>query len=317
MSRQDWLNGPRLKLRHLHLLAALGRVGTLGAAAESLRITQPAASRLLAEIEALVGEPIFERLPRGLRPNAYGEIVIRRARVVVAELGAAGDEVEALRQGLGGTVAIGVVTAPAVDTVAGVLTDLQQTRPDLQITVEVETSLPLVRALLDGKLDFVLARIPEEVDASLLDYREIGPEALVFLVRDDHPRLAAASLRFADLVEQSWVMQPPGTLLRRRVEIAFRRAGLRPPMRVLNTSSALLTLAVIARGGVIGAVTASVAALFSASGPFRVLAPIDQVEGIQVEAFGLIRRRDRPLSPAAEAVYAVLGAALFQGAPEP
>ncbi|MGY2051425.1 LysR family transcriptional regulator [Methylobacterium sp. JK268] len=307
---QERLSLARLKLRHLRLLTAIEAAGSLGHAAQALRITQPAASRLLAEVESVAGAPLFDRHPRGLSPNAHGEVLTRRARAVMAELNAAGEELDVLRAGLGGAVALGAVTAPAVDGIAAVVTALQERHSDLLVTVEVGTSLPLVRMLLDRKLDFVLARIPAEVDAADLDYREIGDEELMFLVRDDHPFLAGEAPPLAALAEAAWVMQPPGTLLRRRMDLLFREAGLLPPERVLNTSSVLLTLAAVARGGIIGAFPAAAAALFLQGGRTRRLVPGDLTRRVSVEAFGLIRHRHRPLSPAAQRVYAAVEVAM-------
>ncbi|MEH3148750.1 MAG: LysR family transcriptional regulator [Methylobacterium frigidaeris] len=300
----------RFKLRHFQLLAAIEATGGLGLAARSLRITQPAASRLLAEIEAQVGAPVFERLPRGLRANALGEVLTRRARVVAQEVAAAGDELALLRAGRGGTVALGAVTAPAVDVVATTLTGLQASHPELRVTVEVGTSVPLVRMLQENRLDFVLARIPPGSDAGELLYREVRDEELVFLVRDDHPLLAGGAPGLDALVGQTWVMQPPGTLLRTRVDRLFRQAGLPPPGRVLNTSSVVLTLSVVAAGHAIGPVTAAVADLVTQAGRFRRLALDGGVGRVSVEPFGLVRHRHRPLSPAAQSVYAALEAAL-------
>lgn len=86
----DRLLDGRVKIRHLVLVTAIADEGTLVRAAESLHITQPVVTRGLREVEEVLGVPLFERLPRGVRPTQYGHSFIERARSVLAELRAAG-----------------------------------------------------------------------------------------------------------------------------------------------------------------------------------------------------------------------------------
>ncbi len=314
MLRSDLLARTPLKLRHLQLLVALDDTRTLARAAQRLRTTQPAASRQLAEIEAIAGVAIFDRLPRGLSPNSYGEVMLRRARIALTELSLAAAELDEMRSGQSGTVTLGAVTAPALDTLVPVLSGLQHTHAQLRLTVQVDTSPALIRALLESRLDFTLARIPPDFDARALQYREVAEEELVFLVRAGHALLGRPVLALADLAGLPWVLQPPGTLLRKRVDLAFRAADLTPPTRVLDTTSVVLTLAAITRSDAVAVLSASVGALFGPHGPVRRLPPLADVARIAVEPFGLIHQRDRPFSPAAQLVFSAVEAVLFGAA---
>jgi len=307
----NWFSRARLKLRHLQLLAALDETRNLNRAAQALGITQPAASKLLAEIERMVGLPVFERRPRGLAPNAQGEVLLRRARSVLVELEQAAEELNALRDGSGGQVALGTVTAPAVDTVVRAVEAVQRALPSLQVTVTVDTSPPLVARLLEGRLDIALARLPPDADASILDYREVAEEAVCFLVLEGHPLLGQASVPLRALLDYGWVLQTPGTLLRQEVDALFLRHNLPFPTRVLNTDSVLLGLAALTQGTSICAVTASVATLLEPGGRFRRLPPLEEAPHFAVQPFGLIRSRVRPLSPAAARLYDQIALELF------
>jgi DNA-binding transcriptional LysR family regulator len=68
-----------LKTRHLVLLVELGRHASILHAAEAAGLTQPGASKLIGELEHALGVPLFERLPRGVVPTWYGQVLIRRA----------------------------------------------------------------------------------------------------------------------------------------------------------------------------------------------------------------------------------------------
>ena len=110
----DWFMRVRLKLRHLQLFIALEDLRNLHRAAERLGMSQPAASKLLGELEGQLGLALFERHPRGITPNWYGETVIRHARGILSSLHQAGDELNALQAGSAGSVSVGTVMAPAV-----------------------------------------------------------------------------------------------------------------------------------------------------------------------------------------------------------
>lgn len=307
----DWFVRSRLKLRHLQLLCALGELRNLNRAAQSMGLTQPAASRLLAELEDMVGAPVFERRPRGVEPNELGALLLRHAGVVLLELRQVATELNGLRSGAGGAVAIGAVTAPAVECVARAVEILQGKAPELRITVEVEPSAQLVDRLFKGRLDLALARVPPEVDVSALEYREVGEEALCLLVREGHPLLGQPRIRLKELVAFTWLLEPPGSLLRHAVEMLFARRQLPMPPRIINTSSVLLNLAMLSRGEAVCVVSEPAAAMLEAQGKFRRLPPLQDEGVLSVSAYGLIWLRERPLSPAARRVIAVLEPMLF------
>ncbi|HVL36255.1 MAG TPA: LysR family transcriptional regulator, partial [Burkholderiales bacterium] len=97
----------RLKLRQLLLLRALGETRNLRRSASALNLTQPAATRLLQELEAALGLQLFERSRRGMAPTPYGEAMIRHARAVLADLDGAREELAALAEGSQGRVVVG------------------------------------------------------------------------------------------------------------------------------------------------------------------------------------------------------------------
>src|SRR5690606_22187725 len=78
-----WFIRARLRTRHLLLLTAIGEEGNIHKAAEMLNMSQSAASRLLSDLEEMIGWQLFDRLPRGVRANWYGKAVIRHARIAL------------------------------------------------------------------------------------------------------------------------------------------------------------------------------------------------------------------------------------------
>ena len=115
-----WFIRARLKTRQLMLLTAICDEGNIHRAAEVLNMSQPAASKLLKDLEDMLGVSLFERQPRGMRPNWYGETMIRHARIALSSLREAGQEVDALKAGLSGHVSLGAITGPALSRSARV-----------------------------------------------------------------------------------------------------------------------------------------------------------------------------------------------------
>ena len=72
-----------LKFRHLLLIDTLGRTRNMHLAAQQMNLSQPAISKMLKEIESLLGFALFERQPRAMPPTALGEHVLRYAQIAL------------------------------------------------------------------------------------------------------------------------------------------------------------------------------------------------------------------------------------------
>lgn len=299
----DWFLKSRLKLRHLQLLIALHEHRNLHHAARTLGIAQPAASKLLSEIELMLDVPLFTRHPRGVEPNEFGDAMVRRAQMILSELNEAADEISALKQGHSGVVMIGTVGAPAVELVIDTVKSIQRLDADLQISIQVDTSDVLVQLVEEAKLDFALCRIPHDVDPSPFLYQELRDESLSFLCCSSHPLARKHQIDLPDLLDAQWVLQPRGTLLRKRVDGLFHTAGLPAPHKVISTTSMTLTMALIRETDMLGVLPSPVAALYNSLGQYRIL-PFGQY--FAVEPFGLVRRKDRPLSRGVQSVIEIM-----------
>lgn len=294
-----------LRMTHLRLIAALSETGQISAAAAQLAISQPAASRLAAELEGVLGARLYQRHARGVALTEAGALFAARARAALAQMRDAQRDLDAALSGGGGAVAVGAVTAPAVELLAPALRALRLSHPDIEVSVQVETSRVLVQALAAGRLDFVIGRIPAEMDPAAFDIRVIGPERACVVARKGHPLADARGLDFAALGRFDWVMQPPGSPLRRVVEEAFLAEGAAPPPRALNTASLLMTVAMLRASDALAALSeAAAATLTDGGGP---LARLATRAPLAAPPFGLIRPKgDAP--PPVRTVYAAVAA---------
>lgn len=288
----------RLKLSHLRLLAALAETGQISLAAEVMGIAQPAASRLLAEIEQAVDSPVHLRTGRGVTLTPVGAALARRAQRVQMELSDAAREIAEIAQGGAGHVRVGAVTGPALDRVLPALRGLRQTHPKVTVEVIVAASDILCQHLLSGRIDLALGRLPDTADRDLLQMRPIGTEPVALVVRRGHPLDHHGPIRPADLMAFDWVMPGPGSLLQRSVVAGLRAHGLEPPPQPLATASFLLTFALLQQSDAIAPLARAVAASFAA-GPSRLYSELRLALDIEVEAFGLVTRANAALPPVA------------------
>ena len=301
-----WFIRARLKTRQLLLLMALEEEGNIHRAAQVLNMTQPAASKLLKELEDMLGVQLFERLPRGMRATWYGETMIRHSRMALASLSQAHDEIEALKAGRFGQVSIGSITAPGLNLLPTAVAQVKQQHPSLRVHLAIETSDVLMERLAQGKLDMVVGRLFERHDKSDLRYEAIVEEPVSAIVRPGHPLLANPRLTLRDVVGSGWIVPPAGSVLRHRFELMFQEEGLDSPTNLIETT-ALLFLTKMLQGSDLVAVIATDVARYYAQ--YGMVAILPLAMPCKMDAFGLITRTDRLLSPAAKVMLRALKAA--------
>src|SRR5260370_37022840 len=154
----------RLKVSHLRMIVALEEHEMVSAAANAMNISQPAASGMIAEMESLVDAQLCERLSRGVRLTPLGRSLARHARSVLLQLLQAEQEITDMRTGRSGWVALGAVTAPAIDLAAPAISKIRSIFPRIELDIKIDTSNAPARELVASRLDFVIARVPDDLD---------------------------------------------------------------------------------------------------------------------------------------------------------
>jgi len=290
----------RLKPAHLRLIVKMSETGKLQAAADALGMSQPAASRILSEIETDIGARLFMRLPRGIEPTPLGEAFLRHARAVLSALDNLEAEVRGINLGLAGEVRVGSVTGPAVKYLAPAILRIRTSAPDIEPTFEVGPSSGLVRGLAEGRFDFVIARLPTDHDSRAFHMLPARWEAVSLLVRAGHPLAGRPRVALGDLTRYPWVIQERGSPIRDAVEGAFAAAGVAVPATITNSSSLLVMLSLLEKSDTVAPLSEEVAALLTRAGIGARLAVLDLDREIAVSPYFIIRNRHRPLSRAAE-----------------
>jgi DNA-binding transcriptional LysR family regulator len=300
-----------LKMTHLRLFNVLAQTGQISAAANALAISQPAASRLAAEAERIAGAQLYVRTSHGIALTVAGVAFAARAKRMLLEVEETERELTEILKGNTGKVNIGSVTGPAVEHVLPAIRQARLHLPKVTVNIEVSTSDVLAPALLEGNLDFILARLPKEHDPRLFEARFVGPEPISLIVRRGHPLLRRPEVAMERLMEFDWVMPLEGALLRTTLEATLLARGMSLPRKVLNTSSFLMTIVTVNQTNAIAPISTSVARFFSSeSGMGGAIAELDVGLPLQVQPYALITMAGRELTPAAKAVYEFISASL-------
>lgn len=292
----------RIRPAHLALIVRIAETGKLHLAADRSAMSQPAASRILSDIEGRAGTALFDRGPGGMRPTAAGQAVVKHARAILEGLDNLDREIGLVQTGGAGSVRIGTVTGPAVGSVVPAIRACRARAPDLEISVEVLPSAPLVAGLAERQFDFVLGRIPADADARAFHLTPARTEKVTLLVDRGHPAAGRGRVGLADLLDHEWVVQERVSPIRSAVEAAFRERGLPTPAKVTNSSSLLVALAMIEGSQAIAPQSDEVARLVERQGGAHGPVRLDLRDEIAVAPFFVIRNNAHQLSRAAETV---------------
>ena len=301
--RSDRFVRSYLKTRHLVLLVELGRHGSIMHAAEAANLTQPAASKLLGELEHVLGVQLFERLPRGVAPTWYGRVLIRRAGAALAEMDAAHQEVMELLSGLRGRVAIGTVLTPSTTLLPPAVILLKSRHARVHVSISVDISRLLVARLRAGELDMVIGRILDTGVADELQFEPITDEPHGLIARAGHPLACRGDLQLDELAQQCWIVPESGSIMRDRITALFLSQGVEQPGETV-ASIALPTIASLLAGSdMVAPLPMELVRPYLDSGLLAVL-PFDL--NLRMDLYGIITRKQHQLSPGAEAMLGAL-----------
>jgi DNA-binding transcriptional LysR family regulator len=291
----------RVRARHLALVVALDTHRSLRRAAAEIALTQPAATKLLHDLEDALGAPLFERHAWGMSPTPAGDTLVRYARGILNDLAQAQADIAAQREGSRGSLRVGGVTGSVPRFLVPAIGAMRDAHPGVRLYALVNTSEVLVDALRRGELDVAIAPRPPDDDLAGLDTRPLAEEPLEVVARAGHPLAKRRRTDLAALAGFPWIVPPAGSPLRRDFDALHAAAGLRPPVDLIETVSIVATLALLQAGDAVSLLPEGLARHYETPGMLaRVAVPLPGA-GTRYE---IMTRARRPLAPAAEAFVA-------------
>jgi DNA-binding transcriptional LysR family regulator len=238
-----------LKYRHLMLIVHLAEHGTVHKAAQHLGISQPAATAMLNDLEALVGLRLFERSSRGVVPSEQARPILDCARTMLNEFSNFAATAGRIADGRQRVLRVGVVPQAYVTYLPKAIEGFRAAGGCAVRAVE-GTSQQLLTQLLEGSLDCVIGRLPsgglaEKGSLSSLAYVDLYDEEICIAVSADHEESKLAALTYPDLTKREWVLQRRDSSVRHALNEAFLRHGVAVPEPVLETANYMQSLAVV------------------------------------------------------------------------
>lgn len=282
----------RLRMRQLGLLIALDQHRSLRRAAADLSMTQSAASKALAEIEAVIGTPLFDRSRTGIVPNEMGQCVIRYAWLLRADVESMCDEMGNIQLGRSGRLSVGTIMGAVPRVLSRAILELRRATPEISIHIAEDTSARLLEGLDQGHLDVVIGRVVVSPNPALYRYEPLWEEPLRLAVGAGHVLARRKRVHLQELEPYGWIVYPSLMPLRVLLERAISEAGMIMPSNLIETSSTFATVSLLSQDpGLVALLPADVCAFFAPEKRLHVL-PLTLTAGNP--PFGIVTRAGGP-----------------------
>lgn len=186
-------------LRLLHYIDEIARTRSIRKAAERLNITPSALNRRVQDVEEELGTPIFERLPRGVRLNAAGELFVRHARSQISDLARMRSQIEDLSGFRRGVVSIACSQAIAYHLLPSAIAAYRESFPLVNFSVHVRDHREAQQLLANYEVDLAIVFQP----SLMREFQVISAieQKLVAIMAETHPLAAKTSLRLRECLD--------------------------------------------------------------------------------------------------------------------
>jgi LysR family transcriptional activator of glutamate synthase operon len=282
-----------MELRQLRYLVALADERHFTRAAEREHIAQPALSQQIRRLEAELGLTLVERTTRRVAMTHAGELLVGRARRVLAEIDAAQAELSSLAGVQAGRLSVGALHTMGPVDLSLLLSAFHRSHPAVELTVREQSSEELAEMLRVDEIDIAFLSVTEHIQSRGLTLQRLVSEELVAVVPRGHELSGRDSVRFAELSGEAFVSFRRGSRLRELLEWGAGEAGFNVSI-ALESNEARRIRSLVSSGLGVAILPRS-----DASGPGAPVAVAALVEPALTRDVTLAARTKRRLSPAA------------------
>ncbi|ECD5766860.1 LysR family transcriptional regulator [Salmonella enterica subsp. enterica] len=237
---KNGLFSQRIRLRHLHTFVAVAQQGTLGRAAETLNLSQPALSKTLNELEQLTGTRLFERGRLGAQLTVPGEQFLTHAVKVLDALNTAGQALNRKEDASADVVRVGALPTATLGILPAAIGRFHQQQKSTSLQVATMNNTMLLAGLKSGEIDLGIGRMSDPELMGGLNYELLFLESLKLVVRPGHP-LLQETITLSRVMEWPVVVSPKGTVPRQNAETLLQSQGCKMPAGCIETLSASLS----------------------------------------------------------------------------
>jgi LysR family transcriptional regulator for metE and metH len=290
-----------ITIRQLRALAAVAESGSITAAAGRLRLTQPAVTLQLRNLQDLAGLPLTQRTSDGMILTDAGREVLALSERIEAAMATCATSLDMMAGRTGGRIAIGAVST-AKYFVPFAIAAFAKLHPKIEISLTIGNREETIAALRGYDLDIaIMGRPPAQID---MDVNLIGDHPHVIIAPTDHPLADTSQLTLSDLVRETFLTRESGSGTRGLMEQLFETSGIRPTIGMEMSSNETIKQAVAAGLG-IAFISAHTVATELAD---RRLAMLDIVGLPVIRQWFVLNRKDKVLLPPAQAMRDFLAA---------
>ncbi|WP_218645012.1 LysR family transcriptional regulator [Aquitalea sp. LB_tupeE] len=276
------------------MLVLLGNSQNMKRTAEGMYMSQPAASRMLQEIEDMFDCRLFERLPHGMLPTPLGMELVKFATRSLHHLEGCMETLALQKKEGFGYLSVGAIMGAAPEQIMAAISRLKQERPRLCIRVMGDTSDEVVRLLEQGRIDLAIARRSPETEDAAFNFRPLGNEILRLAVAKNHILLQQQHIELPVLLRDwPWILQAPSSPARMALEQYLLQAALPLPGNIIESNSVYSMLQLIQRTNAVMLLAESAMKDYLDMGIVQIL-PIKV--NIPLPPFGILTRKHEALS---------------------
>lgn len=276
-----------LKHNQLRALVAIAEHGSLRAAAKTVCLSQPALTKAIRELEQDLGVPLVTRNARGAQLTQFGRAIYARAKLILAEMQHARDDVYRLSGMEGGVVSCAVTPLISLKYLPRAMRMFRQRMTTTRLSVQEGFLTQATAGVRDGTLDFAIAIVNDAKISSEFQFKPLLEADLIISARKGHPLANARSI--FDLGAADWMLNTTPESIGRVVQDYFVDMGAAAPRVVIECSSFSASFSLSANSDLLSCCPRS----FLESSWFS-----DQVIAVPVEeplprvSVGIISRRD-------------------------
>lgn len=294
----------RIKLRHIACFLEVAARAGFGRAAEVLNLSQPAVSRAIAELEEILGAPLFERGRGGAALTAEGHAFRAHAGIAFTELRRGIDTLKGIEGG--GELAVGVLPTVAARVMPQAVRQAKAAGLAATIAIEAGPNGWLIDQLKLGRLDLVVGRLAEPQVMMGLAFEHLYSEPIVFAARPGHPAAAGGPVGLAEIARHGLILPGRGSIIRPEIDRLFILQGVALPGERIETVDASFSRAYARASDAVWVISHGVVANDLAEGTLVRLPLPASASGGPV---GLTTRAGHPHAPAAEILMRAVRAA--------
>lgn len=240
--------GRRIRLQDVHILMAVVQAGSMGKAARQLNTSQPNISKSIADLEHALGVRLLDRHRRGIAPTEYGRALLDGGVAVFDELRQAVKNIEFLADPTAGEVRVGCNRFLAESFVAAVVDRMCRRYPRIKFHLTTGYIEGLCGELSERNVDLLIARKMGPTVDERLSFEFLFDEPCIIAVGARNPLARRRRIALAELVNERWVLSPPGGGMASIAMEAFSASGLGYPRMAVTTDSPQVRMSLLATG---------------------------------------------------------------------